>query len=191
MLKEQRVAEDGLTLLEQWLGTEKLKIATQKLQGMSYRRESLINELAELEKSNLLSQNWLARLNSARHALQRNLKDSELIGALRDVCKVVNCPSQVAKDGWQLKHLKEVADGLKSLSKLHEALVWQIKSYKPETWQYRKLQKMGERVGRLIKSIEKYLGVEIGGDGTVKIKLDGPDWVRRSSDPNSFYMLLK
>ncbi len=96
----RRLSEDGATQ------------ARRELPKLAAERKRMLQRFDRLLEDPRLSQRARAALESARRALENNLKPEEMIGALRDQLGI---PVRRSGDGRAWQHLQEASDALNSL----------------------------------------------------------------------------
>ena len=107
----------------------------------------------------LLQKNTLDSLDKAKKALNNNLRDSEMAGALRDAHGL-----PVKREDREFNHSKEVEEALGSLENLKEALAAEMERLRekmnrcsPETDEYRTLKSGYNALNDTVKHIEGFI----------------------------------
>lgn len=163
-LVDQHAKEDGLKVLEPRL-VEELPVVKSKLKGLGSQRNELIEKFDDLigrhlrPGETLLQKNTLDSLDKAKKALDNNLRDSEMVGALRDAHGL-----PVKREDREFNHSKEVEEALGSLKNLEEALAAEMERLRekmnrcsPETDEYRTLESGYNALDDTVKHIEGFI----------------------------------
>ncbi|MEM6274953.1 MAG: hypothetical protein AAF735_06900 [Myxococcota bacterium] len=119
--------------------------ATSRLKSLAAGRVELMERLSQLRSSKLMQHQWIDALRKARNALERNLKPSDLSGALRDK---LGLEVRVPGSGRAWEHGTEVGNGLTALEKLQEALVARTKHLKGS----------GSASSSEVQALDEYIG---------------------------------
>ncbi len=112
------VSQSGLKALRQSLSKEGLAKAKEQLVTLSVARTELITRFDNLTKSSNLLPDTKQFLNRSRNSLLKNLKQDDLVGALRDK---FGKDVRRSGDGFTYQHLKEVNQGFISLNNAKDA----------------------------------------------------------------------
>lgn len=119
------VAEAGMKRIKNEIPKEVMRQAKEQLVTLNVARTELIARLDNLVKNGNLLSDTKKVLGSAKNSLEYNLKQDDLVGALRDK---FNQPVRVSGSGEAFDHLQEVRQGLNSLENARKILQRELKN---------------------------------------------------------------
>ena len=151
-------AQSGLKALRGTLSKEGLAKAKEQLVTLSVARTELMARLdGLLNKIPNLSQKTIADVRAAKNSLLNNLKQDDLVGALRDK---FGKDVRRSGDGKIFQHLEEVNQGLRSIENSKSTLVKEIARTQKGSDEYKLLSLEIEVLSELTQRIRRFLEIK-------------------------------
>ncbi len=150
-------AQSGLKALRGSLSKDGLEKAKNQIITLNVARTELIARLDNLIKNSNLLPDTKEFLNRSKNSLLKNLKQDDLVGALRD---------KFGKDvhrsggGYTYQHLKEVNQGLISLNNAKDALVKELKRTAQGSQDYNHLSQQIDAIKETTRRINVFLEIK-------------------------------
>lgn len=151
------VAQSGLKALRQSLSKESLSKAKEQLITLNIAKTEVVARLDDLSATAKLSQRAQANVRAARNSLIRNLTQDDLVGALRDI---YGKPVKQSGSGRIWNHRQEVQQGLNSLEAARDSLITEMRSYQPNSNEFKKVSKEADAIAEMIHRVNKFLEIK-------------------------------
>lgn len=149
------VAKVGLKQASKRLTKETAQRAAKELRALNAGRAEILARLESLSSDTSLSKDLLVQLRKTQNALIDHLNPSDLSGALRDKLSV-----PVAIQSKSYNHLKEVSDGLNSINKAREQILYTLKKINPSSDQFNLLSNELSALSEYAKRINQFINIK-------------------------------
>nr|MBA4185202.1 hypothetical protein [Acidobacteriota bacterium] len=150
-------AQSGLKALRGTLSKEGLAKAKEQLVTLSVARTELLARLDNLIKHGNLLPDTKEFLSRSKNSLLKNLKQDDLVGALRDI---FGKDVRRSGDGYIYQHAKEVNQGLTSLNNAKDVLVKELKRTTQGSQEYNRLSQEIDAVKEMTRRINIFLEIK-------------------------------
>lgn len=151
------IAQSGLKALRGVISKEGLAKAKEQLITLSVARTELLTRLDNLIANNNLLQDTKGFLLKTKNSLLNNLKQDDLVGALRDK---FGKDVRRSGDGKIFQHLEEVNQGLRSIENSKSTFVKEIARTQKGSDEYKILSLEIEALSELTQRIRGFLEIK-------------------------------